>query len=211
MSKGALKVKTPDGFRVVGSGLVENTESVIGVSSFNARTGTVVPQKGDYSADMIAFSDGQTFQQKYDSGELKGEGVPGDAGVGIQSVQQTTTSNADGGTNVITVTKTDGTTSTFTVKNGNKGSKGDKGDTGETGAKGDKGDKGDTGAAGATPKKGTDYFTAADVAQIVADVVAQMGAANTDYTTCRARGIVLAQDNAVSVPDGCLCGVYTIS
>ena len=226
MSKGALKVKTPDGFRVVGSGLVENTESVIGVSSFNARTGAVVPQKGDYSADMIAFSDGQTFQQKYDSGELKGEGVPGDAGVGIQSVQQTTTSNADGGENIVTVTLTNGTKSTFKFKNGSKGS---------TGA---------TGAAGKTPVKGTDYFTAAEVSQIVADAVAQViasgalseaghthtasqvgarsstwtptqtqvtVAAATDYTTCRVRGIALAQDNPISVPNGCLCGVYTIS
>lgn len=71
---------------------------------------------------------------------------------------------------------------------GAKGDKGDKGDTGaqgiqgiqgekgETGAKGDKGDKGDTGATGAagqdghTPVKGTDYWTAADKAEIVEDV-----------------------------------------
>ena len=48
-----------------------------------------------------------------------GQGV-----VGIQSVVQTGISNSDGGTNVITVTKTDGTSSTFTVKNGSKGSTG---------------------------------------------------------------------------------------
>ena len=48
-----------------------------------------------------------------------GQGV-----VGIQSVVQTVISNSDGGTNVITVTKTDGTSSTFTVKNGSKGSAG---------------------------------------------------------------------------------------
>ena len=226
MSLGALKVKTLDGFRVVGSGLVDNPDTVTGVSSFNARTGSVTPQKGDYSADMIAFSDGETFQQKYDSGELRGEGVPGDDGVGIKSVAQTTTSSADGGSNVITVTKTDGTTSTFTVKNGSKGS------TGETGA---------TGADGKTPVKGTDYWTDADKAEMVADVVAEMGdvapadhthtaaevgarastwvptqtqvtvSAATDYTTNRVRGIVLAQDTAVSVPNGCICGVYTVS
>lgn len=215
MSKGALKVKTPDGFRVVGSGLVENTESVTGVSSFNARTGTVIPQKGDYSADMIAFSDGETFQQKYDSGELKG-----DEGVGIQSVQQTTTSSADGGENVVTVTLTNGQKSTFKFKNGSRGS------------------------PGATPTKGKDYFTSEEVVQIVADAVAQVIASGeladanhshsasevgarssswtpsqtqvtvsdaTDYTTNRVRGIALAQDNPISVQNGCLCGVYTIS
>ena len=42
-------------------------------------------------------------------------------GVGIQSVEQTTTSTEDGGTNVVTVTKTDGTTSTFEVRNGGGG------------------------------------------------------------------------------------------
>ncbi len=45
----------------------------------------------------------------------------GKEGIGIQSVEQTTTSTEDGGTNVVTVKKTDGTTSTFSVKNGSKG------------------------------------------------------------------------------------------
>ena len=56
--------------------------------------------------------------------------------------------------------------------------KGPKGDTGPAGAdgaqgiqgiqgeKGDKGDKGDTGAAGYNPVRGTDYWTASDIAQI---------------------------------------------
>ena len=75
----------------------------------------------------------------------------GQSGVGIQSVVQTVISNSDGGTNVITVTKTDGTSSTFTVKNGSKGS------TGATGA---------TGKDGHTPVRGTDYWTADDIATI---------------------------------------------
>ena len=78
-----------------------------------------------------------------------GQGV-----VGIQSVVQTVISNSDGGTNVITVTKTDGTSSTFTVKNGSKGS------TGATGA------TGATGKDGYTPVRGTDYWTADDIATI---------------------------------------------
>lgn len=49
---------------------------------------------------------------------------------------QTTTSSADGGSNVYTFTKSDGTTSTLTVKNGSKGDKGDKGDTGAAGTNG---------------------------------------------------------------------------
>lgn len=42
--------------------------------------------KQTYTADDIAFSDGETFQQKYDSGELKGE--KGDTGEqGPQGIQ----------------------------------------------------------------------------------------------------------------------------
>lgn len=43
-----------------------------GVSSFNGRTGEVTPGSEDYSASMIKFTDGQTFQQKYDDGQLTG-------------------------------------------------------------------------------------------------------------------------------------------
>lgn len=104
---------------------------------------------------------------EWDAKSEQGEkGEKGDTGVGVQSVSQTTTSNADGGSNVVTVTLTDGTKSTFTVKNGSKGSQGEKGDTGETGAQGPQGEqgiqgvqgiqgpKGDTGATGATGAQG---------------------------------------------------------
>lgn len=63
---------------------------------------------------------------------------------------------------------------------GPQGPKGDKGDTGAPGSKGDKGDKGDPGTSGTpgadghTPVKGTDYWTAADKAEIVADVIAAL-------------------------------------
>jgi hypothetical protein len=84
-------------------------------------------------------------------------GKDGSNGVSVSSVKQTTTSSADGGSNVVTVTLSNGTTSTFTIKNGSKGS---------TGA---------TGAAGKTPVKGTDYWTAADQESIVQDVIAALG------------------------------------
>ena len=81
------------------------------------------------------------------------DGDPGKDGVGIASVKQTTTSSADGGNNVFTVTLTNGTSSTFTVKNGSKGS---------------------NGANGKTPVKGTDYYTAADKAEMVDMVLAAL-------------------------------------
>lgn len=64
------------------------------------------------------------------------KGDKGDTGVGVQSVVQTTTSNADGGSNVVTVTLTNGAKSTFTVKNGSKGSNGTNGTNGKDGADG---------------------------------------------------------------------------
>lgn len=79
-----------------------------------------------------------------DSGSSSGGGSgssssSGGTGTGIASVTQTTTSTEDGGVNIVTVTLTNGTTSTFRVRNGSKGSK---------------------------PVKGTDYWTEADKAEI---------------------------------------------
>ena len=47
-------------------------------------------------------------------------------------------------------------------------------DGSDVGLKGDKGDKGDKGADGYTPVKGTDYWTTADKAEIVDDVLAAL-------------------------------------
>ena len=58
-------------------------------------------------------------------------------GIGVKSVKQTTKSLVSGGTNVITVTLTDGRTSTFEILNG------------------------------LSPKKGVDYWTAADKSEIL--------------------------------------------
>lgn len=79
----------------------------------------------------------------------------GDA-VGIQSIA-TTESTADGGSNTVKITLTDGTTKTFAVRNGSKGSTGatgPQGQTGPQGPQGPKGDKGDTGSTGATGATG---------------------------------------------------------
>lgn len=63
-----------------------------GVTTFNNRSGAVTPQAGDYSADMIEFADGETFQQKYDAGELTGpqggQGPQGPAGANGKSAYQ---------------------------------------------------------------------------------------------------------------------------
>lgn len=64
------------------------------------------------------------------------------------SAKQTTTSTADGGTNVMTFTFGDGTSTTLSVKNGSKGSTGARGATGAKGEKGDRGPIGETGPQG---------------------------------------------------------------
>ena len=71
--------------------------------------------------------------------QIKEGNFAGTDGVGISKIEQTTTSTADDGNNVITVTLTNGTTSTFKVQNGSKGSKGDTGATGSAGKDGTNG------------------------------------------------------------------------
>ena len=121
------------------------------------------PNKPSYSADEVGAIAQTELQAAVDtalaqakaSGAFDGapgsqgeQGPQGKTGVGIQSVEQTTTSTEDGGTNIVTVTKTDGTSSTFQVKNGSKGS------TGPTGADGTDGAPGADGQDGTTPTIG---------------------------------------------------------
>lgn len=67
----------------------------------------------------------EALEQAKASGEF--DGKDGTDGVGIASIKQTTTSTEDGGNNILTVTLTNGTSTTFTVKNGSKGSSGSSG------------------------------------------------------------------------------------
>ena len=66
----------------------------------------------------------------------------------IVSGSQTTTSTEDGGSNIYTFTKSDGTTSTFTIKNGSKGSEGPIGPIGPQGNDGPTGPQGNIGPTG---------------------------------------------------------------
>lgn len=58
------------------------------------------------------------------------DGVDGTNGVGITSIEQTDYSDVDGGTNRFVITLSDGTTSTFDIKNGSKGEAGPQGNSG---------------------------------------------------------------------------------
>lgn len=118
---------------------------------------------GALGASELSDAVNTALAQARESGEF--DGAPGDDGldgVGIWAVEQTTTSAEDGGVNVVTVIKTDGSTSTFEVRNGRKGNGGPAGADGKDGAD------------GYSPVRGTDYWTADDQASIVADVLAAL-------------------------------------
>lgn len=108
--------------------IVQNSETT-GEEQFEA-TPTLTQQllEAATSANSAAEAANIAKQDILDAvnnGEFDGApGKDGADGVGIASVVQTTTSIEDGGTNIVTVTKTDGSSSTFTVKNGSKGGAG---------------------------------------------------------------------------------------
>lgn len=139
----------------------EGIASIVGITSIKQTTTSTADGGNNVITATLDNGTTETFNIKNGSkGSAGGKGDTGAAGVGIKSVVQTTTSSADGGNNVITVTKTDGTTSTFAVKNGSKGS------AGAAGAKG---------ADGYTPVKGVDYWTPADQESIVQQVIVALG------------------------------------
>ena len=136
-------------------------------------------------------------------GDKGDTGPKGDAGISPTATVTQTSSGAR-----ITITDAGGTT-TANINNGSKGDKGDKGDAGvsptvnvtqtssgarititdaggtttaniSNGSKGDTGATGPAGPAGATPIKGTDYFTQADIDDMVDAVISELN--NADVT-----------------------------
>ena len=83
--------------------------------------GEVAGLPGPPGTDGRDGVDGQDGQD----GAPGSDGQDGLDGVGIATVEQTKTSNADGGTNEVTITLTDGRTFTFQILNGKKGNTGD--------------------------------------------------------------------------------------
>ena len=153
----------------------DGTSPVVSVSAITGgHRITITDVNGTKTVDVMDGSDGKNGADGKPGadGSPGQDGRDGSDGVGIQSVVQTTTSTADGGDNVFTVTLTNGTSATFTVKNGRTGSTGAPGADGSPGKNGTsathswngtvltitsasgtssadlKGDKGDVGPAG---------------------------------------------------------------
>lgn len=112
-------------------------EQGIGVQSIE-QTSTSTEDEG-INVVTATLTDGRTSTFEIRNGSkgsqgIQGEqgiqgiqGIQGEPGVGVSSIEQTSTSHEDEGINVITATLTNGNTSTFNVTNGSKGSKGDTG------------------------------------------------------------------------------------
>ena len=149
------------------------------IQLLNEKTGAVIEDVDPLtSADAVTFTDGETFQQKYDSGKLRGQtGATGAAGAkgangatftpSVSSAGVLSWSNNGGLNNPTSVNikgpqgerGATGAQGPQGVK-GDAGTQGPRGLQGATGPQGPKGDKGDTGE---TVRVGTSYNTAQQV------------------------------------------------
>ncbi|OUQ53067.1 hypothetical protein B5E58_13305, partial [Tyzzerella sp. An114] len=123
---------------------------------------TKTPNKPTYTASEIAFADGQTFQEKYNSGQLKGQN--GDTGPqGPQGEQGPTGETGPTGQSATitgataTVDDTTGTPAVNVVAGGTELTRSFQFNF--------------SGLKGKTPVKGVDYFTETDKQEIVQDVL----------------------------------------
>lgn len=179
----------------------------------------VTESTADGGENVVTFSDGTVVKirngSKGSAGKDGESGSDGEDGVSITSVEQTTTSEADGGTNVITVTLSNGQAFTFNIKNGSKGSTGSNGKDGTsithswdgtvltvTSASGAssadlKGERGETGSPGAPGADGKDYvLTDADKTAIASQAAAQIDVSGKlDKSGGTMTGVLTAQNN----------------
>lgn len=198
-----------------------------GVTTFNNRSGAVTPQAGDYSADMIEFADGETFQQKYDAGELTGpqgeQGPKGDTGnPGADGGYYSPSVDASGNLSW-TASKTGMPAVSGVNIRGPQGEQGPAGQDGAQGPAGQDGAQGPEGPAGAAATiNGVNALTLNATGGLSgsqsgstytldgsAFVQKTANLSGTDYTTIRARGIQLVSSAPGTLPNGCIAIVYS--
>lgn len=153
--------------------LLHNKPTINGIELTGDKSLNELGIKQEYTANDITFKDGSTFQEKYDSGELKGEpGEPGkdgeDGKTPIKGVDYFDGKDGVNGTN-----GKDG----YTPVKGVDYFDGVNGKDGYTPIKGKDyfdGVNGKDGVDGKTPVKGEDYYTEADKQEMVRLVLAAL-------------------------------------
>ena len=167
-----------------------------GVISFNGRKGEVSPGADDYSASMIKFTDGQTFQQKYDAGQLTGP-----AGANGSNGQD----GEDGGYYKPAV---DGSGNlTWTASKSGMPAVSGANIKGATGPAGTNGKDATINGVNALTLNATNGITGSQSGSTY--TISGAGSAATDYTANRVRGISLQTQTPSSIPNGCIVGVYS--
>lgn len=102
-----------------GSGEGGSGKDGVGIESIKQTTKSTEDDGTNIITATLTNGTKSTFEIQNGSKGSKGDkGDKGDTGIGIQSVEQTTISSEPGGTNVVTLTLTDGSKKTFSVKNG---------------------------------------------------------------------------------------------
>lgn len=158
----------------------------------------------------MAFFD--PFGGSGSGGSGGGSGAPGKDGRGISSIVFVSSTGGSiagiaGATDTYRINYTDGTTSTYTVKNGNNGERGPKGDTGEQGPKGDigeqglKGDKGDTGEQGLQGERGPKGNDGIGIQAAVVDDEGYLVITYTDGDTDKLGPVKGADGTSISIKD----------
>ena len=123
---------------------VENMQSGSGTGTGSGENGaTFIPSVNEDG--IITWTNDKGLENpspiniKGPKGDIGEKGNSGKDGISVSSIIQTTTSSESGGTNIITATLSDGSTSTFNIMNGAKGDTGKQGLQGEPGTNGTNG------------------------------------------------------------------------
>jgi len=156
---------------------LNNKPSINGVELNGDKSLEDLNIKQTYTADDIPFADGETFQQKFNNGELKGQD-------GISGADGITPHIGDNGNWFIGETDTNKPSQGANGVNGNDGvgvAKSEVNTSGELVITYSNGDLtnlgkivGKDGADGKTPVKGVDYFTETDITEITNKVITDL-------------------------------------
>ena len=122
------------------------------IQLLNEKTGAVIEDVDPLtSADAVTFTDGETFQQKYDSGKLKGQ----TGATGAKGANGATFTPSVSSAGVLSWSNNGGLNNPTSINiKGPQGERGATGPQGQQGAKGDAGAQGPRGLQGATGPQG---------------------------------------------------------